>query len=293
MDGFRVGAIEVRRVEEWQGEFTLPEYLFDRFDAAAFAERRAEFEPDYVRNGNIYGFLQSWLIEAPDMRILYDTGAGNAKDRPAIPIFGNLASDFLGHLREAGAAPKDIDVVICSHLHIDHVGWNTTQRGGEWVPTFPNARYLLPAIDRDFWDPADEARYAQARGAEVNRNVFEDSVQPILDAGLAELVGDGHWVAPGITLHAAPGHTPGQLFLRVESQGEVALFVGDIMHHPMQVHRPDWNSVYCEDPDEAARTRRRVLDLAADQNARIVPAHFGGTHSVFVERDGDRFRPRY
>ena len=293
MDGFRVGAIEVRRVEEWQGEFTPPEYLFDRFDAAAFAEHRAEFEPDYVRNGNVYGFLQSWLIEAPGKRILYDTGAGNAKDRPAIPIFGNLNSDFLGHLRAVGAAPEDIDVVICSHLHIDHVGWNTIQRGGEWVPTFPNSRYLLPAIDRDFWDPTDEAHYAQARGAEVNRNVFEDSVQPILDAGLAELVSDGFEVAPGITLHAAPGHTPGHLFVRVESEGEVALFVGDIMHHPMQVHRPDWNSVYCEDPDEAARTRHRVLEIAADEGARVVPAHFGGVHSVFVERSGDGFRPVY
>ena len=227
------------------------------------------------------------------MLILYDTGAGNDKDRPAIPIFGNLNCDFLGRLRDAGAAPNDIDVVVCSHLHIDHVGWNTMKRDGKWVPTFPNARYLLPAIDRDFWDPADEARYARARGAEVNRNVFEDSVQPILDARLAELVGDGFEVAAGISLHAAPGHTPGHLFMRVESEGEVALFVGDIMHHPMQVHRPDWNSVYCEDPDEAARTRRRVLELAADQKARVVPAHFGGVHSVFVERRGDGFRPVY
>ena len=123
--------------------------------------------------------------------------------------------------------------------------------------------------------------------------MFEDSVQPILDAGLAELVGDGFEVVPGVTLHDAPGHTPGHLFLRVESDGEVALFVGDIMHHPMQVHRPDWNSVYCEDPDEAARTRRRVLDLAADKQARVVPAHFGGVHSVFVERTADGFRPVY
>ena len=100
-------------------------------------------------------------------------------------------------------------------------------------------------------------------------------------------------MVPGVTLHDAPGHTPGHLFLRVESDGEVALFVGDIMHHPMQVHRPDWNSVYCEDPDEAARTRRRVLDLAADKQARVVPAHFGGVHSVFVERTADGFRPVY
>ena len=293
MDGFKVGAVRVRRIEEWQGEFTPPEHLFDRFDATAFDAYLAEFEPDYFRNGNVYGFLQSWLIEAGGMRILFDTGAGNDKDRPAIPIFGNLSSDFLGHLREAGVGPDDIDMVICSHLHIDHVGWNTVQRDGAWVPTFPNARYLLPAIDRDFWDPSDESRYSKARGAEVNRNVFEDSVQPILDAGLAELVGDDFEVAPGITLHSAPGHTPGHLFLRVESEGEVAIFVGDIMHHPMQVHRPDWNSVYCEDPEQAARTRHRVLELAANQGARVVPAHFGGAHSVFVERTAEGFRPVY
>ena len=292
-DGFRVAAIEVKRVEEWQGEFAPPERLFDRFDAAVFDAHRAEFEPEYVRNGSIYGFLQSWLIEVAGLRFLYDTGAGNDKNRPAIPIFGNLSSDFLGHLRQAGATPEDIDVVICSHLHIDHVEWNTVRRDGAWVPTFPNACYLLPAIDRDFWYPADATRYAGARGADVNRDVFEDSVQPILDAGLADLVSDRFEVAPGITLHAAPGHTPGHLFLRVESRGEVAFFVGDIMHHPMQVHRPDWNSVYCEDPDEAARTRRRVLDLAADQHARVVPAHFGGMHSVFVKRSGDGFLPVY
>ena len=292
MDGFRIGQFTVSRIEEWQGEFTPPELLFDRFDAAAFEQHRASFEPDYLRNGNIYGFLQSWLIETRELNILYDTGAGNAKDRPAIPIFGNLASDFLDRLRAAGTQPGDVDIVICSHLHIDHVGWNTMLDGDRWVPTFPNARYLLPTIDRVFWDPGDEARYALARGAEVNRNVFEDSVQPILDSGQAELVGDGFEVAPGITVHDAPGHTPGHIVLRVESDGDVALFVGDIMHHPMQIHRPDWNSVYCEDPDQAARTRRAILEQAADEGARIIPAHFGGAHSVFVDRTPTGFEPR-
>jgi len=293
MDGFRIGAHTVRRIEEWQGEFTPPELLFDRFDREAFERHRESFEPDYLRNGNIYGYLQSWLIETPSLKVLYDTGAGNRKDRPAIPIFGNLDSDFLDRLRAAGTDPDAVDIVICSHLHIDHVGWNTRLDRGKWVPTFANARYLLPSIDRDFWDPVDEARYAMARGAEVNRNVFEDSVQPILDSGQAELVGDGFAVADGITIHDAPGHTPGHIVLRVESEGDVALFVGDIMHHPMQIHRPDWNSVYCEDPDQAARTRRAILDQAADEHARIVPAHFGGTHSVFVERTDDGFEPAY
>jgi glyoxylase-like metal-dependent hydrolase (beta-lactamase superfamily II) len=293
MDSFDIGRFRVHRIEEWQGRFAPPEHLLHGFEPEAYGTWAAGFEPDFVRDGLIYGFLQSWLIEADGVRILYDTGAGNAKERPAIPIFGNLDSDFLGNLARAGCRPEDIDIVICSHLHIDHVGWNTTLVDGQWVPTFPKARYLLPAVDREFWDPSDAVRYARARGAEVNSGVFEDSVQPILDSGRAVLVEDGHRVVRGVSLHAGPGHTPGHMVLKVVDGGECALFVGDILHHPMQVYRPDWNSVYCEDRDQARATRLRILAEAADTGARVVPAHFGGDHFIWVAREGDGFRPVY
>lgn len=287
---FTVGRHHVHRIEEWQGRFAPPQALFSGYEEAAFARERDGFTPDYFRDGMIYGFLQSWLIEADGQRILFDTGAGNDKHRPGIGVFSNLSTDFLGRLADAGFSRESIDVVVCSHLHIDHVGWNTMLVDGEWVPTFPNARYVFPAIDRSAWDPAG-AQYATMNGAAVNAEVFEDSVQPILDLGRAELVEDGHEVGPGLTMRAAPGHTPGQMLLDLSDGGERALFTGDVIHHPMQIIRPDWNSVYCEDAEQARETRRAVLERAVVTGARLVPAHFGGAHSAFVTRDGGSYRP--
>ena len=287
---FTIGRHRVHRVEEWQGRFAPPEALFSGYEEAAFKREREAWTPDYVRDGMIYGFLQSWVIEAGGQRILFDTGAGNDKDRPGIGVFSNLSTDFLANLERAGFSRGSIDVVVCSHLHIDHVGWNTMLTEGRWAPTFPNARYLFPRVDRVMWDP-DGAHYAGLRGAGVNAGVFEDSVAPILALGRAELMDDGHEVAPGMVMRAAPGHTPGQMLLDVRDGEDRALFTGDILHHPMQIVRPDWNSVYCEDADQARETRRRVLDEALRTRARIVPAHFGGVHSAFVTRVDEGLRP--
>lgn len=296
MLSFTTGDFSVHNIEEWQGEFASPEQLFAEFDAREFARFVEQIPHAYYRpeSNSLYAFLQSWVIRAGDLTILYDTGAGNHKQRPGIPVFGQLDTPFLANLAAEGFQPEDIDIVICSHLHIDHVGWNTRLQGQDWVPTFPNARYLFPRIDREYWDPgSSKAPRPSTVGAQVNSNVFEDSVQPILDAGLAQLVDDGHIVAPGITLTSHPGHTPGHLVLHLDNGGEQALFVGDILHHPAQVFQPDWNSVYCEDPAAARASRRGILALAAGTGARLVPAHFGGAHFVWVEQHGESFRPRF
>jgi glyoxylase-like metal-dependent hydrolase (beta-lactamase superfamily II) len=290
---FTIGRYQVYRLEEWQGGFSPAEALFAEYEDAAFNQQVADFEPDFFRGGLIYGYLQSWLIDTGSERIIVDTGAGNDKDRPGIPIFGQLTTPFLDRLAAAGFALGDIDKVFCTHLHIDHVGWNTEWRDGGWQPTFPKARYYFPRADEEAWNPA-KAQYATLAGAGVNANVFEDSVQPVIDAGMAELIDDGATIAPGMTALNSPGHTPGHMVLEVESDGDTALFTGDILHHPMQIARPDWNSVYCEDRVAAADTRRRILERASANGARIVPAHFGAPHSVFVERrDDGTFEPRY
>ncbi|QLC26472.1 MBL fold metallo-hydrolase [Parasphingopyxis algicola] len=287
---FRIGRHRVWRIEEWGGKFAPPQDLFAEHDEQTFAGEAAAFTPDYLRDGELYAFLQSWLIDADGVRILVDTGAGNGKDRPHIPVFGQLDTDFLARFGETGVKPDEIDIVVCTHLHIDHVGWNTRWDGEDWIPTFPNARYLFPAIDREVWDPAG-SHYAAMLGRDVNANVFEDSVKSVLDDGLVELVKNGFEVGPGITMRDAPGHTPGHMVLDVRSESDSALFTRDVLHHPMQVIRPNSNSIYCENRAVAAGTRRRIVAEAASQGARIVPAHFGGTHSVFVRQTDQGFRP--
>jgi glyoxylase-like metal-dependent hydrolase (beta-lactamase superfamily II) len=289
----RIGDARIHHVEEWQGNFLPPSAFFVGYDEVEFRRLAPGLTPDYYSADadSLYAFLQSWVIEVDGLRVLYDTGAGNAKERPGIPLFGGLDTPFITRLAAAGFAPDDIDVVICSHLHIDHVGWNTQLHEGRWVPTFDNARYLFSAAERDYWDPAGPGPRPTEAGALVNTNVFEDSVQPLLDAGMAELVGAGFRVSDSLMLQLGPGHTPGHLVMDLRSRGDSALFVGDILHHPVQVHRPDWNSPFCEDPAQARATRKGVLADAANRGALLVPAHFGGAHCCRVRRAGEGFEP--
>tara|TARA_B100000678_G_scaffold180744_1_gene150894 strand:- start:8965 stop:9849 length:885 start_codon:yes stop_codon:yes gene_type:complete len=287
---FAIGDHDVWRIEEWGGKFAAPAELFAEYEEEAFSAQAERFTPDYLRDGELYAFLQSWLIDVDGTKVLIDTGAGNGKDRPHIPVFGNLETDFLEQFEQTGTSPQNVDIVINTHLHIDHVGWNTSWDNGQWRPTFPNARYIFPRIEKDVWDPEGD-QFGSMNGRFVNANVFEDSVQPILESGRAELVEDGHEVLPGVRMLTAPGHTPGHMLVEVQSGNDMALFTGDILHHPMQIIRPDWNSVFCEDPMQAAETRRKVIERAARTGARLVPAHFGGSHSVFVSLTSDGFQP--
>jgi glyoxylase-like metal-dependent hydrolase (beta-lactamase superfamily II) len=293
VDSFRISDIRVSRIEEWQGTFAPPDYLFQGFEVAAWQCHEEQFVPEFFdpASGKVFAFLQSWVLDTGRRRILFDTGAGNDKDRPNLPVFGNLQTDFLQRLARAGYQPGDIDVVVCSHIHVDHVGWNTRLIDGVWQPTFRNARYVLPAADRDYWDPRMTTAGPGTIGTAVNAGMFEDSVRPIIEAGRAEWAYDGFEVAPGIVLHARPGHTPGSMVMEVSDGDDLALFVGDIMHHPAQIFRPDWNSIFCEDAEMARQSRRQVLEDAAVREALVVPAHFGGQHVVRVMREGAGFRP--
>ena len=295
IDSFNVGRARVTRIEEWRGTFLTPAILFAGYTPEAYAATRGDIARAYLDPATdaIEARLQSWVIEHDGQTVLIDTGAGNDKDRPGLPVFGNLATPFLERLAQAGFEPKDIDLVICTHLHVDHVGWNTRLVGGEWQPTFPRARYVFTAPDAEYWDPRNAARFPEKVGAAVNAGFFEDSVRPILDAGRADIVSGEAVVGPGLRLRPAPGHTPGSQTITVESDGEAAIFCGDIVHHPLQVLNPNWNSIFCEDAAAARASRRMVLGMAADRGARLIPAHFAGAHTVTVERHGDGFRPRF
>ena len=294
MDKFSVGTARVTRIEEWRGAFLTPELLFAGFNADHYAETRDAIAPAYLDHATdaIQARIQSWVIEADGRTILFDTGCGNHKVRPGIPVFDNLDTDFLARLAAAGFAPDTIDLVVCSHLHVDHVGWNTILVDGDWQPTFTNARYVFPAPDVEYWDPDNRHNFPDMIGEAVNQGFFNDSVRPILDRRLAQIVSGSVEIADGVRLDPNPGHTPGCQTLTLSDGGETAMFVGDVLHHPLQILNPDWNSIFCEDAAQARAARRHVLARAAAEDAILVPAHFAGDHAVRIAATPAGFRAR-
>jgi glyoxylase-like metal-dependent hydrolase (beta-lactamase superfamily II) len=230
--------------------------------------------------------VHSWLLKTPRQNILIDTCGGNGKTRPLSPRFHQLNTAYLERLNATGTTLEQIDHVILTHLHIDHVGWNTRLDGDRWVPTFPNAQYIMSRTERDAQDPARGAA-GKPEGANLP---FIDSVQPILDAGLATVVEGIEALFPGIDLMPIPGHTPGMIAIRVRSQGQEALFAGDIAHQPIQVAAPDWSSKYCADPKQSAATRRHIFEYCAERQCLLLPVHFGWPYCGRIARQRDAFR---
>jgi glyoxylase-like metal-dependent hydrolase (beta-lactamase superfamily II) len=293
MDKMRLGSATIHRIEEWSGEFLTPQSLFVGFTPEAYAASKdlvAGIYLDAVTDA-ITARLQSWVVQTEGTTLLIDTGAGNDKIRPGIPVFGSLQTPFLERLAAAGFAPEDIDVVVCTHLHVDHVGWNTRLEAGRWIPTFPKARYVFPLPDAEFWNPANRSRYPDKIGEAVNEGFFVDSVQPILDRGLAQLVDGACEIAPNVRLAPAPGHTPGSQTITVTSGGETAIFAGDIVHHPLQIMNPTWNSIFCEDAVLARSSRAALLARVVREEAIMIPAHFAGEHAVRIRSTNAGLRP--
>lgn len=293
MDQFRVGSAVVHRIEEWRGDFMTPQSLFVGFNAEDYGASKDLVAGPYLeaRTDSIVARLQSWVIEVDGLNILIDTGAGNDKQRPGIPLFGNLRTPFLQTLAAAGFSPADIDLVICTHLHVDHVGWNTQLHDGLWVPTFPRARYVFPTADAQYWDPRNIDAYPPKVGEAVNMGFFADSVQPILDARMEWLVSGSTQISDSVRVDPAPGHTPGSQTITVTSGGETAMFIGDVIHHPLQIMNPAWNSIFCEDAARARAGRLAVLQRVVALRAVMIPAHFAGDHAVRVIATPAGMRP--
>ncbi|MER6256153.1 MBL fold metallo-hydrolase [Streptomyces sp. NPDC001584] len=284
-----VGDVEVVRVREWQGFFTSPRDLVPD-SAAVWEDNRNWLAPDHWQpeQDQAVMALQSWVLRSAGRTVLIDTGVGNGRERPHTPHFHHWQTDFLGALAGVGVHPEDVDVVVNTHLHADHVGWNTHDVGGEWVPTFPRARYLIPAADDFHFGPGNSS----GKGRHPDDGlVYEDSVAPVHRAGQAVLWDGAHRIDEHLTLEAAPGHTPGSSVLRLDSRGERAVFVGDLMHSPVQIVQPSCNSCFCLDPVQAAASRRRVLQRAADERELVVPAHFAGPGALNIRAAADTFAP--
>jgi glyoxylase-like metal-dependent hydrolase (beta-lactamase superfamily II) len=232
-----------------------------------------------TEEGRLKMSIHSLVVETPTRRIVVDTGLGNDKEGRNVPTWNNRQGPFLETLTEAGFAPDSIDTVLCTHLHVDHVGWNTILVGGQWVPTFPNARYVFGKIEYEYWrDFSDEADKVA---------VFNDSVKPIVDAGKAELVASDHRLTDEITLIPTPGHSPGHMSVLITSDGETGLLTGDVAHHPCQMAHLDWSSTADFDPVQSAATRRELFSRFADTPTLAIGGHFNAGH---IERDGDAFK---
>lgn len=231
--------------------------------------------------GRLKMSVHALVVETPDRRILVDTCIGNDKVR-ANPNWSNLQTGFLQDLEAAGYPRESIDTVLCTHLHVDHVGWNTMKVGERWLPTFPNARYLMAEAEYRYWHDSDHGE-DQAR-------ILGDSVAPVFEAGLVDLVATDHRICPEVRLEPTHGHTPGHVSVRITSRGETALITGDFVHHPCQMARIDWSSSADFDPQAAEQTRRRVFEELADTPTLVIGTHFAGPTAGRLRRDGSAYR---
>jgi len=289
MNEITLGDVTVARIEEMHGPVGMtPEQFFPGSPARLWQENHARLIPHHLSGEDnvVQVAMQTWALRSAGRTILIDTGVGNGKPRPAVPGWDGLETGYLDNLAAAGIKPADVDLVVNTHLHVDHVGWNTRLVDGAWVPTFPNATYLMPRAEFEHWNPAHNPNIAGG----VNENVFEDSVAPVYAAGQVQLWEDDHVIDENLRLLAAPGHTPGSSVVALGSRGEHALFAADLMHTPLQVAHPRIHSCFCEDPIGAHATRTNLLGWAVDHTALVLPAHFSGHSALTVARDGAGFR---
>ena len=270
---WQVGNVRITRVVELEAiggsRFILP-------DASPEACRDMKWMQPHFANeaGKLLMSVHALVIDTGKRRVIVDTCIGNDKQRD-IPTWSNLQTSFLSDLAAAGYPRETIDTVLCTHLHIDHVGWNTMLIDGKWVPTFRNARYLIGRKEWQYWRSADEGESAR---------IMADSVRPIFDAGLADEVEDTHGVCEQITLEPTPGHTPGHVSIRIRSGGQQALITGDFLHHPCQMERLEWCSPADYDKTQAMATRESVLARCADDNTLFIGTHFAAPTAGRVRR---------
>lgn len=234
-------------------------------------------------DGHLKALVQAFLVKSDGRNILIDSCVGNDKKRPEVAEWDGLRTDFLDNLTHIGLTPQDIDVVICTHLHMDHVGWNTRLEDNRWVPTFPAARHLFARTEYEYWSGEPEKEIADDRAA------FADSVGPIVDAGLADFVELDHRLDRHVTLIPTNGHTPGHVSVMIESNGRSAIITGDLLHHPCQIAHPGWITDSDTYPNEAVESRERIFKRMADSNTLMIGSHFADPVAGRIVRTPDGY----
>jgi glyoxylase-like metal-dependent hydrolase (beta-lactamase superfamily II) len=278
---WRIGDVTVSKLVELEvtggSRFLLPQATPEAIKPIAWL--RPHFADE---TGRLTMSIHSFLVTTPTHRIIVDTCLGNDKQHRRIPHWNDRQGPFLADLTAAGFPPESIDTVLCTHLHVDHVGWNTTLKDGKWLPTFPKARYLMGRTEYEHW--------STAMTREDMKFILADSVNPILDAGLATLVETDHQLCGEISLIPTIGHTPGHVSVMINSRGEQALITGDFMHHPCQIAHPEWDTLADSDPEQGIRTRRIMFERLAGTPVLVIGTHFAGATAGRIVRDGETWR---
>jgi len=281
-----IGDYRISRVEEVV--LDEPIDLLGGLNESIIAANRDWLIPNFYNEERnvLYSMIHCWILRRGDRTIIIDTGGGDDRDRPLSPRFHMQKRHLDRGLAAAGVDFEAVDTVFLTHLHVDHVGWNTRLEGDRFVPTFPNARYIISAKELEARDPERGA----ASKPPASWNTYLDTVKPVLDAGLVDVVEGTESLGDGLDMVPIPGHAPGMTGLRVRSKGQEAFFITDVMHQPLQVLYPQWNSKFCENQDMARETRAKVLQHAADEGALLLPSHFCRPFGGFVRRDGSGYR---
>jgi glyoxylase-like metal-dependent hydrolase (beta-lactamase superfamily II) len=281
---WRIGNATVTSLVEYVAPTHAPEATFPAFDQATFDRREAELPPGmwYPQVRRFVIAIQIWILKRGGETVLIDSGVGNRKVRPVarMHLLNTLTPQWLA---AAGAAPEDVTHVLMTHLHTDHIGWNTTLDGDRWAPTFPKARYLIPKNDFDYFKDLHE------RGKSSDAS-FDDSLAPVIDAGLADFIDAGSELPGGLEPVEAFGHTPGQMNYWLRCQGEAGVFSADVVHHPVQILNPTWNTAFCILSDAAVAIRAGLLADAATTGALVMPCHFPAPYAGYVRKAGDAYR---
>ncbi|HYA35897.1 MAG TPA: MBL fold metallo-hydrolase [Candidatus Binataceae bacterium] len=277
---WNIGDVKISRIIEseapWDGTFILPN---------ATAERMRQ-EADWLspifsdETGKLRMSIHALVIESKGKKIIVDTCIGNDKIR-ANPEWNKLQLPFLNDLQKIGYKRESIDHVICTHLHIDHVGWNTMLKDGKWVPTFDNARYIIGGTEWDFFSKVTDP---------FMKDPVDDSVRPVIDRGMADLVESTHKITDEVWLEPTPGHTPGHHAVRISSKGQNAVITGDLMHHPIQCAYPEWDDNFDSDGAMAKKTRRAFCERYADKDVVVFGTHFATPSCGKIISKGDAFR---
>ena len=271
---WQIGKVKISRVVEMEvtggSRFILPDATRD-----ACSGYRWMFPHFMDDAGNLVMSIHALVVDTGERRIVVDTCIGNDKERD-IPTWSHLQTSFLRDLEAAGYPRQSIDTVLCTHLHVDHVGWNTMLVDGEWLPTFPNARYLVGETEWRYWD-----------GQDSSATILADSVRPVVDAGLVDFVAVDHVVCDEVRLEPTPGHTPGHVSVRISSAGSEALITGDCIHHPCQMTRTDWCSSADYDQVQGRATRETLLERMVDSDVLVIGTHFATPTAGHVKRYED------